>query len=119
MTELSECCAVKLFAIVYNDFFGYTEAAYNVLPEEFLQSGGCDIAESFGFDPLRKVLHGDCHILEVAWSYWQGSYNIDAPSREGPDWGDVVDFFGWEFAVVGMLLAVWVGAHDFMGVSHG
>ena len=87
LTELSECCAVKLFAIVYSDFFGYAEAAYNVLPEEFLQSGGRDVAKSFGFDPLRKVLYGDCCILEVAWSCWQGSYNVDAPSCEGPDWG--------------------------------
>jgi len=119
LTELSECCAVKLFAIVYSDFFGYAELAYNVLPEEFLQSGGRDVAKSFGFDPLRKVLYGDCCILEVAWSCWQDSYNVDAPSREGPDWGYEVDFFGWKFAVVRVLLAVWAGAHDFMGVSHG
>ena len=52
LTELSKCCAVKLFAIVYSYFFGYAETAYNVLLEEFLQSGGCDVAESFGFDPL-------------------------------------------------------------------
>ena len=52
LAECSECCAVKLFAIVYCDFFGYAEAAYNILPEKFLQGGGRKIAKRLGFDPL-------------------------------------------------------------------
>ena len=52
LAECSECCAVKLFAIVYYDFFGYAEAAYNILPKEFLQCGGRDVMKSFSFDPL-------------------------------------------------------------------
>ena len=119
LTELSECCAVKLFAIVYSDFFGYAEAAYNVLPEEFLQCGSRDVAKSLGFDPLREVFYIDYCILEVAWSCWQGSHNIDAPSCEGPDWGYEVDFFGWEFAIMSMLLTIWASAHDLVGICHG
>ena len=119
LTELSECCAVKLFAIVYSDFFGYAEVAYNVLLEELLQSGGRNVAKSFGFDPLQKVLYGDCCILEVAWCCWQWSHDIDAPPCEGLDWGYEMDFFRWEPAVVGMLLAIWASAHDFVGVCYG
>jgi len=52
LTEFSECGTVKLFAIVYCDFFGYAEAAYNILPEKFLQGGGRKIAKRLGFDPL-------------------------------------------------------------------
>ena len=52
LTELSECCAIKLFAIVNCDFFWYAEAAYNILLEKFMQGGGRDIAKRLGFDPL-------------------------------------------------------------------
>ena len=52
MTELSECGTVKLLAIVHCDFFGYAEAAYNALLEEFLQRGSRDVMKSLGFDPF-------------------------------------------------------------------
>ena len=52
LIELSECCVVKLFAVVYSDFFGYAEAAYNALLEEFLQRGSRDVMKSLGFDPF-------------------------------------------------------------------
>ena len=52
MTKLSECGTIKLLAIVHCDFFGYAEAAYNVLPEKFLQGGGYDVAKCLGFDPF-------------------------------------------------------------------
>ena len=52
LTEFSECGTVKLFSIVYCDFFGYAEAAYNVLPEKFLQGGYYNITKRLGFDPL-------------------------------------------------------------------
>ena len=57
--------------------------------------------------------------LKLPGAVGRGFYNVDAPSCEGPDWGYEVDFFGWEFAIVGVLLVVWAGTHDFMGVSHG
>ena len=118
LTKFSKCCAVKLFAVVHCDFSRYAKAAYDVLPEIFLQSGGCDVAKSFGFDPLRKVLYNDCCIFEVAWSCWQGFYNINSLSREGPDWGYEVDFFWRELVVMGVLLTIWARMYDFMGIRH-
>ena len=45
MAELPKCGAIELLAIVHCDFFGYTEAAYYVLPEKLLQGCGFDIAK--------------------------------------------------------------------------
>ena len=119
MIELSECGTVKLFAVVYCDFFGYAEVAYNVLPEKLLKGSGRDIPKRLGFDPFREIIHCDCCILEVAWSCWEGSHNVDAPSCEGPDRRYEVDFFWRELAVMGVLLTIWARAYDFMGVRHG
>jgi hypothetical protein len=37
MAELSESSTIKLLAIVHGNFFRHAEAAYDVLPEKFLQ----------------------------------------------------------------------------------
>ena len=80
MTELSECGV-----IVNCYFFGYAEAAYDVLLEKFLQGSGRDVAKHLGFDPLREVFYCNCCILEVSRSCWEGAHYVDTPSREGPD----------------------------------
>ena len=44
---------------------------------------------------------------------------ISMPHRaRGQTGGYEMDFFGWEFTVVSMLLTVRAGAHDFVGVRH-
>jgi hypothetical protein len=40
--EFFEISVVKLLAIVHGDFVWYTEAAYDVLPKEFLYFGRSD-----------------------------------------------------------------------------
>ena len=49
-TEFSESGVVKLFAVVNSDLLQDTEAAYNILPENFLQHCSYNISKSLGFD---------------------------------------------------------------------
>ena len=49
-TKLSECGAIKLFAVVDDDLLRDAEAAYNILPEELLQGCSYDVSKCLGFD---------------------------------------------------------------------
>jgi hypothetical protein len=63
--EILEVLAVKLLAIVNCEFGRYSEAANNVLPEEFLGSLRCYCGYSPRLNPFGKVFDSDEGELEV------------------------------------------------------
>jgi hypothetical protein len=63
--KILEVLAIKLLAIVNCEFGRDSEAANNVLPEEFLGSLRCYHGYSPRLDPFGKILDGDEGELEV------------------------------------------------------
>jgi hypothetical protein len=63
--EVLEVLAVKLLAIVNCKFRRDSEAANNVLPEEFLGSLRCYCGYSPRLDPFGKILNSNEGELEV------------------------------------------------------
>jgi hypothetical protein len=86
--EIPEVLAVKLLAVVNCEFGRYSEAANNVLLEEFLCSLWCYCGYSPRLDPFGKILNSDEGKLEVPLSRGQGPDNVQAPALERPCVGD-------------------------------
>jgi hypothetical protein len=86
--EILEVLAVKLLAVVNCEFGRYSEAANNVLPEEFLCSLWCYCGNSPRLDPFVKILDRDEGELEVPLSRGQGPDDVQAPALERPCVGD-------------------------------
>jgi hypothetical protein len=72
MTELSECGTIKLLAIVHCDFFGHTEAVYNVLPEKLLQGCSCDITKHLGSIHFEKYSTATAAYLKLPRAVGRG-----------------------------------------------
>jgi hypothetical protein len=66
--EIPEVLAIELFAIVDCEFGRDSEAADNVLPEEFLCGLRCYGGYCLGLDPLCEIFDGDKGKLEVPLS---------------------------------------------------
>ena len=87
-TEIPEVLAVELFAIVDCEFGRDSEAANNVLLEEFLcglrrYGGYC-----LGLDPLCEIFDGDKGKLEVPLSCRQRSDDVQPLALKWPCVGD-------------------------------
>jgi hypothetical protein len=87
-TEIPEVLALELFALVDCEFRRDSEAANNVLPEEFLcglrhYGGYCP-----GLDRLCEIFDGDEGKLEVPLSSRQRSDDVQAPALKWPCVGD-------------------------------
>jgi hypothetical protein len=80
--------AVKLLAVVNCEFERYSEAANNVLPEEFLCSLCCYCGNNARLDPFGKILDNDEGELEVPLSRGQGLDDVQALALERPCVGD-------------------------------
>ena len=75
-TEISKVLAVKLFAVVNCEFRRDSEAADNVLPEEFLSGLRCYCGYCPGLNPLCEILDGEEGELEVPLSCRQWSNDV-------------------------------------------
>jgi hypothetical protein len=75
-TEVFEILVVELLAVVDREFGRYSEAANNILPEEFLGCLRCDGGYCPRFNPFGEVFNGDEGELEVPLSRGQGPDNV-------------------------------------------
>jgi hypothetical protein len=75
-TEIPEILVVELFAIVDCEFGRDSEAADDVLPEEFLGGLRCYYGYYPSLDPLCEVFNGDEGELEVPLSCRQWANDI-------------------------------------------
>jgi hypothetical protein len=66
--EFPKVLAVELFAVVNSEFGRDSEAAYDVLPEEFLGGLRCYGGDCPGRNPLCEIFNGDEGELEVPLS---------------------------------------------------
>jgi hypothetical protein len=107
-----------LFAVVHCYLSRNTEAADNILPEEFLQDFGCDVAKRFCLHPFGEVIHYYGCVFVIAWCRWQGPNNMNALSEKRPHRRYEVHLFGWELAVVCVLLAVRACCDHFLSFCH-
>jgi hypothetical protein len=80
--------AVELLAVVDCEFGQDSEAANNILPEEFLGCLRCYHGYSPRLNPFGEILNGDEAELEVPLSRGQGSDNVQAPALKRPRVGD-------------------------------
>jgi hypothetical protein len=74
--EVFEILVVELLAVVDREFGRYSEAANNILLEEFLGCLRCDGGYCPLFNPFGEVLNGDEGELEVPLSHGQGPDNV-------------------------------------------
>jgi hypothetical protein len=74
--EFPEVLAVKPFAVVDGEFGRDSEAADDVLPEEFLGSLRCYHGDRPGLNPLCEIFNGDEDELEVPLSCGQWSDDV-------------------------------------------
>jgi hypothetical protein len=86
--EIFEILVVELLAVVDREFGRYSEAANNILLEEFLGCLRCDSGYCPRFNPFGEVFNGDEGELEVPLSRGQGPDNVQAPALKGPRVGD-------------------------------
>jgi hypothetical protein len=89
--EFSEVLAVELFAVVDNEFGRESEAAENVLPEEFLGGLRFYHGDCPGLNPLCEIFNGDKGELEVPLSCRQWSNDVQPPALK---WTCVCDQLG-------------------------
>jgi hypothetical protein len=87
-TEIPEVLAVELFAIVDCEFRRDSEAADNVLLEEFLGDLRCYCGYCPGLNPLCEIFNADEGELEVPLSCRQWSNDVQPPTLKWPCMGD-------------------------------
>ena len=80
--------AVELLVVVDCEFGRDSEAANNVLLEEFLGCPRCDGGYCLRLNPFGEIFNGDEGEVEVPLSRGQGPDNVQAPALEGPYVGD-------------------------------
>jgi hypothetical protein len=86
--EIPEVLAVELFTVVDYEFGRDSEAADNVLPEEFLSGLRCYCGYYSGFDPLCEIFDGNKGEFEVPLSRRQWSDYVQPPALKWPCMGD-------------------------------
>jgi hypothetical protein len=86
--EIPEVLAVELFAVVDCEFVRDSEAADNVLPEEFLSGLRCYCGYCSGLNPLCEIFDGDEGEFEVPLSRRQWSNDVQPPALKWPCMGD-------------------------------
>jgi hypothetical protein len=86
--EISEVLAVELFAVDDCEFGRDSEAANNVLPEEFLCGLRCYGGYCPGLNPLCEIFDGNKGKLEVPLSCRQWSDDVQPPALKWPCVGD-------------------------------
>jgi hypothetical protein len=74
--EIFEVLVVELLAVVDREFRRDSEAANNILPEEFLGCLRCYSGYCPRFNPFGEVFNGDEGELEVPLSRGQGPDNV-------------------------------------------
>jgi hypothetical protein len=87
-TEIPEVLAIELFAIIDCEFGRDSEAADNVLPEEFLCGLRCYGGYCPGLDPLCEIFDNDKGKLDVPLSCRQRSDDVQPPALKWPCVGD-------------------------------
>ena len=86
--EIPEVLDVELFAVVDCEFGRDSEAADNVLPEEFFGGLRCYCGYCPGLNPLCEIFDGDEGELEVPLSCRQWSDDVQPPALKWPCVGD-------------------------------
>jgi hypothetical protein len=74
--EVFEILVVELLAVVDREFGWYSEAANNILLEEFLGRLRCDGGYCPRFNPFSEVFNGYKGELEVPLSHGQGPDDV-------------------------------------------
>jgi hypothetical protein len=80
--------SVKLLAIVNCEFGRDSEAANNVLPEEFLGSLRCYCGYNPRLDPFGKIFDSDEGELEVPLGCGKGPNDVQTSALKRPCVGD-------------------------------
>jgi hypothetical protein len=86
--EIPEVLVVELCAVVDCEFGRDSEAANNVLPEEFLSGLRCYCGYCPGLNPLCEILDGEEGELEVPLSCRQWSNDVQPPALKWLCMGD-------------------------------
>jgi hypothetical protein len=86
--EIPEVLAVELFVVVDCEFGRDSEAADNVLLEEFLSGLRCYCGYCSGLNPLCEIFDGDEGEFEVPLSRRQWSDNVQPPALKRPCMSD-------------------------------
>jgi hypothetical protein len=82
--EFPEVLAIKLFVVVDGEFGRDSEAADNVLPEEFLGGLRCYRGDCSGLNPLCEIFNDDKGELEVPLSCRQWPNDVQPPPLKWP-----------------------------------
>jgi hypothetical protein len=91
--EIPEVLAIELFAVVDCEFGRDSEAADNVLLEEFLSGLRCFCGYCPGLNPLCEIFDGDEGELEVPLSCRQWSNDVWPPALKWPCMGNELGEF--------------------------
>ena len=86
--EIPKVLVVELFVIIDYEFRRDSEAADNVLPEEFLSGLRCYYGYRSGLDPLCEIFDDDEGEFEVPLSRRQWSNDVQPLALKWPCMGD-------------------------------
>jgi hypothetical protein len=87
-TEIPDVLAIELFVVVDCEFGRDSEAADNVLLEEFFSGLQCYYGYCPGLNPLCEIFDGDEGELDVPLSCRQWSNDVQPPALNWPCMGD-------------------------------
>jgi hypothetical protein len=109
IVEILEHGTIKILGVIDCDLLWNSIAIDDVLPEELLDGGRGYVGNTLCFNPFGEVLHYDYSESVVSLSWCKSINDIDAPSLEGPRWGDQLRRLHRSLRVMGEFLIGFTG----------
>jgi hypothetical protein len=88
VTEILEPGTIKILGIIDGDLLWNSIETYDVLLEEFLDGGRGYIGYRLRFNPFGEIFYYDDSESVVSLCWCKFTHDIDAPSLQGPRWGN-------------------------------
>jgi hypothetical protein len=104
MVEILEHGTLKILGVVDHDLLWNSIVTDDVLPEEFLNGGRGYVGDRLRFDPFDEVLHCYYSKSVVSLCWYKFTDNVDAPSLQGPGWGNQLRRLRGSLGVMGEFL---------------
>jgi hypothetical protein len=86
--EILEPGTIKILGIIDGDLLWNSIETYDVLLEEFLDGGRGYIGYRLRFNPFGEIFYYDDSESVVSLCWCKFTHDIDAPSLQGPRWGN-------------------------------
>ena len=99
-TEVPEEVAIKLLAIVSDQYLSQAKSADDVLPDKALDLQGGDGGKYLCLSPLGEVVDSYHYILCLSLAFRKRTNNVNTPLRKGPRAANMSHQLYWEMLYI-------------------